>query len=344
MKRFFLLASSALFAACGGSHTLPPDSGTSNPDTGPPPQTSTVDDQCGAASPATVLTDTRRNIPIDTTELTSTIVSTCGGAATIGNDGFLAVDMQAGDAWHFHVKNDPTDPASVDRNPGIYLMSAACDERDCSHVSLSCSDGGDEHFTMVADADGRYFLGIDDGVSGGGRYLLDAIRLVCGDGTEVHGEACDDGNLDDGDGCDHRCQREITVDNPEEREANDDIVSANALVLPDTGELIVSGAIGGPGTCLYGDYFSLDVPEGATIEVDVVDADGAVCSSGALTPFDLSLADAAGELVVNAQTDASGCSQIRASALPGGHYTIEVGLGAETDTVILYRLRVRVTP
>jgi cysteine-rich repeat protein len=211
-------------------------------------------------------------------------------------------------------------------------------------VSTSCTGTGDEHFAFDPDANGRWYIGIDDGETGGGQYMLSAFRLNCGDNMEIHGEGCDDGNLNDGDGCDRHCRVEVSEARAMEIEPNDNHIEANALVMPASNELIFTGVIAGPGACTYADTFAVTLPDQADLQVDALNADGTACASGSLTPYDLSLENSAGETVLANMEDTSGCSIIRATNQEGGTYFVRVSIAAETDTPSNYRLRVRVLP
>ncbi len=302
------------------------------------------DDSCGEDPPGLLLTTTTRGIEIDTTGMSNAIRSSCGGASTEGNDAFIGVLAQAGVYWHFHLKNDPTHVDTVDRQPALYMLPVACDERACTFASDVCAGNGDEHFGFVSPVDGTWYLGIDDRMPGGGHYVLDAIRPTCGDGMTDHGEACDDGNRDDGDGCTHDCLREISADSPSEQEANDNPTEANYLVIPASGEFVVNGAIGGAGTCRYADTFAIDVPAGAHVEVDVLDNTGSVCSDSALTSqYQLALRNGSFADVMAGQNDTTtGCAWIRSQALTsGGRYYVAVTLPAEIASPVAYHLRIR---
>lgn len=316
-------------------------------DSGPPDAGPLIlDDLCGVSPPRLLLTRTTRNIAIDTTGLTNAVTSTCGGAPTLGHDAFIAVDVEAGAYWHFHLHNDTSYSDSINRQPALYLLNSGCDSRECTFSSDVCAASGDEHFGFVAPAAGRWYIGIDDRIAGGGHYLLDAFRPTCGDGTKEHGEACDDGDTDDGDGCNHACLIELTHELPAEREANDNPTEANFLVMDSTNEFVVPGGIGGSGTCRYGDNFAIDVPPGARVEVDVLDAAGAVCADSALTDgYDLALRNSSFTDVVSAQVDATTrCAQVRSPTLSGGVYFVTVVLPQESESAIPYKLRVRIVP
>src|SRR5262245_46685532 len=61
---------------------------------------------------ARVLADTTRMIRIDTTRAADNVRASCTGHASEGNDLFFAIDVAAGEYWHFHLQVDPADSAS----------------------------------------------------------------------------------------------------------------------------------------------------------------------------------------------------------------------------------------
>ncbi|MCZ7685618.1 MAG: hypothetical protein M5U28_45310 [Sandaracinaceae bacterium] len=298
------------------------------------------DDSCGASSPRMILRDTTRDIMIDTTSYTNRNRSSCGGE-TPGSDVFIAVDVVAGEYWHFHLQ-----AVGDGRDPMLYLTQASnCGSLGgCEYVSSQCAGTSDEHFAFVAGADGRWFIGIDDAETGGGQYFLGAYRPVCGDNTDDHGEACDDGNVADGDGCDRRCRVELSDLRTTEMEENNNRVEANAIRLPASNTLDISGTIGGPGQCTYPDVFAISVPADGDLSVDGRQMDGSACTGGATTPFLLALENSRGETVQSRMTDGVGCAVIRGVDLPMGEYFVRVFVDAETAIAADYRLRFALTP
>ncbi len=194
-----------------------------------------------------------------------------------GNDGFFALDLAAGDRWHFHVR--VTDEVA---NPAVYVLRS-CDERACQPGDGNdlCGDGTDEHVSFVAPESGRYYVGIDTRAPGGSNLELLAVSPTCGNGGEPeHSETCDDGNLAAFDGCDPQCRAELTNLAPNEVEPNDDQVGANVLLLDqDTGSINAIGSIGG--RCDFDNFF-LQVPtDGASILAQLSTAGGQACPDDA---------------------------------------------------------------
>lgn len=289
-------------------------------------------------TPLLLVSDTTRDIMIDTTSYSNDNSSACG-AETPGNDAFVAIDVQPGAIWHFHLR-----ALSPGRLPMLYFARAGdCDPRECDFVSTACVGSGDEHFAFEGNAPGIWYVGVDDSAPGGGLYKLDIYRPRCGDGQELHGEACE---KELSEGCDDRCRVELSTLRSGEQEPNDNRVEANALVFPAANELVISGDIGGEAACTYDDVFALTVPDMGDIEIHALQSDGATpCASSSTTPFDLALEDAAGRTVVENRTDTTtGCALIEASDLPGGTYFVRLGITVETLEVALYYLRFRVLP
>jgi cysteine-rich repeat protein len=295
------------------------------------------DDTCGQDPPEFELVDTQMNIAVDTTGYLSDNSSACG-AETPGADVFLGVRVQAGEFWHFHLA--AMTPGLL---PMLYL-TRTCDARDCEYVSAACSGGQDEHFAFIADAPGLWYIGIDDSMTGGGRYSLSAYRPDCGNNEEEHGEGCDDGNATDGDGCDRRCRTELSETSTMEQEPNDNTVEANALRMPVSNVLDVTGNIGGPGACTYADVFAVSVPANGDVNVDALNTDGTACTSSALTPFRFALESSSRTIVESGSTDANGCAVVRATNLAEGTYFVRVEIITELGTAANYRMRTALLP
>ncbi len=295
---------------------------------------------CG--DPATsVISATVNRIPVDTTPFHNTLAPNCSGHAALGNEGFLALDVVAGEYWHLHLQPDPADPASASRDPSIYLLSAGCDERACAESSDSCTGPDGEHFAFVASTGGRWYIGVDDRNPGGGHYLLDVIHPSCGANGVEHGEACDDGNLDDRDGCDHLCRSELSEASRSERIPNKTPVEANVLLVPTSGQMVVEGDIGG--SDCFPDYFAVSVPDGASLDVTALDASELPCVDGVTARLSFSLLNA--DLTqVGGRRDINDCPVIAGRALAAGEYLIRLTASADQPRPEPYRMSVRLTP
>lgn len=295
-----------------------------------------LDETClgPGVTPRMLVRDTTTRIMVDTTSYSNDNSSACG-ADTRGNDAFVAIDVQAGSIWHFHLT-----AITPDRQPMLYFAKAgSCDARECEYVSTACTGPGDEHFAFEASESGTWYVGIDDSATGGGVYRLDAYNPSCGDGVEMHGEACDDGNMEGGDGCDRKCRVELSTLRTGEDEPNDNRVEANAILFPPSNELEITGTIGGPAACTYSDVFATTVPDMGNVEVTVL-ADSSHCPS----PFSLVLEDSRGAVVVENRVDENGCPMIETPDLPGGEYFVRVRITEELENAAPYRLRFRLLP
>jgi cysteine-rich repeat protein len=302
--------------------------------------------------------------------------SSCSGHDAPGNDAFFAIDVQAGEKWHFHVIDQSSD--AKPGNASVYLLPS-CDSRACQPRNALdlCGPGTDEHFTFVASTAGHWYLGIDDRIAGAHKYKVVALRTTCGDGTLEHGEACDDGDRDligAGDECDANC-RSVIPDkaNAVEKEPNDDWTVANMLQMPDNGPaqssvMKVKGSIAS--ICDY-DMFAVNVKQGWGVEVDLHNTNGTPCGkipcqtsddtaycfcggdAGAGTTtcdfpthLRLELLDADGALVLasGAPTATNDCPQIEATEM--NSHNLDEGLyfvrlwGAEKDPELRYEMTI----
>lgn len=290
-------------------------------------------DRCG--DPAAHLITETSVFQVDTRGLGAELDVTC--APSEGNDGFFAIDVQAGEYWHFHLQDDS--PVGVDRKPVLYLLNSSCDPRRCIQISNQCNDGSDEHFAFIPDTGGIWYLGVDDENSGGSVYTLQAVRPDCGNAVTDHGESCDGQP-----GCDSRCRWVLNADANSEKIPNDNITEANVIDLPPSGALEITGDIGGPAACSYPDMFALVIPDGgARLEVDIR-ASGSTCPAAAAAPFELVLLNSAGGMRSGATVDTNGCPIIDAT-LAAGLYYVSVGdTRVDGDRPNPYLLGFTVTP
>jgi cysteine-rich repeat protein len=183
--------------------------------------------------------------------------------------------MNAGEQWHFHVRVQGTGMP----DPAIYVLPG-CDERSCAGGLDECGATRDEHLSFRAAASREYLVGIDSAQPGGARYELIALRAECGNNIREHGESCEDGNRNPGDGCDERCRAELSGPEALEVEPNDDFTDPNVLLIPSAGgTLTVQGRLGG--RCDF-DMFAVTVPAGASVRATMLDVNGMPC--GMLEP------------------------------------------------------------
>ena len=295
-------------------------------------------------------------IMIDTTQATNGQSSNCGRGIP-GNDLFFAVDVAAGDYWHFHLRTDPSDADSANRDPVLYLFQGgpenqatgtrSCGDRSCDFYADRCSSNSDEHFAFVASSEGRWFLGIDDFQAGGGRYILTAYHPNCGDGTLAHGEACDDGNDVNTDTCDNACRKVIVTDGATESRPNDNIVEANVLDIPVSGSLRVRGTVGGATDC-YPDVYAINMPANSRLQVTALESFAAgtevPCDGGTDAPFSLVVRDRAGGSETSGGTDGNGCPILQTGNLAEGEYIVTIDTMRDQADAIPYWMSFQVLP
>jgi cysteine-rich repeat protein len=304
---------------------LEADAGTPAQDSGPEDAGPSVflADVCNDAD-VPVLLSFNDFLDTDTTSLENDYfeLATCLGRNAAGNDGFFAIDMIAGQKWHFHVKVTPGSSA----DPAVYVLGQSCDPRECQPGDglNECIAGQDEHFSFVPDRTDRFLIGVDTIGNGGEALQVLAVRPVCGDGTKEHSESCDDSNTDMGDGCDGSCRAEIpnagATDPNAEVEPNDEpFVNAN-IVDVSAGAVRVTGQLGSK--CDF-DSFGIVVPAGGSVRATLTTPSGEACPAGS-PDLRLTLRDPGGFTEVG-RVD-GGCPAIDGDAfaqgLPSGVYFV----------------------
>ncbi len=288
-----------------------------------------IAESCGV--PVDPISESTRSIVIDTAPLGEPAPSLCG-QAPVAHRAYVAIDATAGSVWHAHVAS--TDAAG---EPSLALLDTACDSRDCVAESSHCDGASDEHFTFSPNADGRYWLALDEASAAGAHYSLDVIEDHCGDAVDEHGEACDDGNLLDEDGCDRRCRVELSSLRTAETEPNDDRFEANTLLL-DGGALTIGGSIAGPGACTYSDTFAVATGAGG-LRVRVESTEGA-CGAASGAQLRLVVTDATGSMLADESFDLGACLEHELADLPAGEVFVALSPPAPADVPLAYRLTV----
>jgi cysteine-rich repeat protein len=121
-----------------------------------------------------------------------------------GNEHIYRIIPTGSGAVNFTVKGEGA------MNPTIYLRSK-CDDKN---TQLRCAEttgaGGTETFSHNMVSGTEYFLVVDGAGSSAGKYKVTAKLTAgpfCGDGKVQDGEACDDINKTDNDGCSPSCQQ-----------------------------------------------------------------------------------------------------------------------------------------
>lgn len=289
-----------------------------------------LSDQCDTTAEAVEPIDAHRHAAL--MELGDDVSSlpACGVSGLSGPDGFVVVELGAGEHWHFMVKPPP------DVDVAMYFLET-CDPRSasCPHVVDRCPAGVAEECTIRSPVAQRYYLGFD--TRGGGDELEVTItRTRCGDGVLEHGEGCDDGNIFDMDGCDSACRVELLSAAADECEPNDWHSEANVVYLEGGGTIEVAGQIGG--LCDL-DHFNVHVSAGATIRAEILGADAMPCPAD-MPLTTLALVNPSSTAELAAQQGA--CPIIQATVAEAGDYHViyvSSESGAEASTA-LYTLRI----
>lgn len=281
---------------------------------------------------------------IDTTSLGADF--TILGMATGGNDAFFRFNGSSGQFWHFHLA-----ALTPGRNPVLYVVQASggiCSSSTVAVRNACTMTEGDEHFAFVVPSNGEYFLGVDDGTAGGGRYRLQVIRPTCGNGMQEHGEPCDEGAAGSP-VCDATCHILLSdLDATGETMVpigrhNDTSTEAMRVILNDAmPTLTVRGTIP-PGDC-YPDVFSVDVAANTRISVTARNAtSGAACAAAAEAPYSLELKNAADTRIAGG-VDGLGCPTINQMLTNEGRYFVWLTSTGDGTRPTNYTLRFERTP
>ena len=269
-----------------------------------------VAELCGGDAPVQAA---NTSIMVDTTTMRDDLnaeVAGCIGQGSPGNDGFFAVEMQEGEKWHFHVRNN----SGSGVNPSIYILNSTCDDRTCQAGDAIdvCTVDRDEHLSFVADRTGLFYVGIDSRDVGGGIFNVELWRPECGNGTLEHSEGCDDPADTT---CDSEC-RHIIGSGESEQEPNDDFTSANTT-LTGAGSMTMNAQL--VDLCDL-DMSAMDLPANTTLTAVVLDRSGVACGTSA-PEIELELLDSTGVNVIGAgSTGGAGgeCPSIEGAAFATG--------------------------
>jgi cysteine-rich repeat protein len=199
-----------------------------------------------------------------------------------GPDGVIGLKLAAQERvavrYDFAKAPGEQDP---DVDLAMYLMGS-CGTAGFIRRNDRCPSGqGEDLWWQMNDVAAAYYLGFDSkGYDQGSidpRVKLTVSFPRYGDGVVDEGEACDDSNKIDADGCTHDGLWELKYAGSivQEKEPNDHPWGAN-VILMDVGQTMVVSALTS-GTC-DNDFFALDVPEGAFPRVEMLDSNGQPCN------------------------------------------------------------------
>jgi len=164
----------------------------------------------------------------------------------------------------------------------------------------------------------------DRDTSSGFELLALAREVSCGDGYRDLDEECDDGNMQDDDGCSNACEFQ-----PDEVEPNDTPEQATAYVPP-----WFFGAISEPSDV---DVVSVEVPQGYRLSARTLDLGDGACAMLELDSS-LELLTQEGELVDLDDDGGIGfCSALVVSGLAAGTYFVRIAASGAAES-FLYRL------
>jgi len=315
--------------------SLPPgpvDAGDDDDDMGDDDDDLVPADECGRPDTPTLPRVPAQTVDVDTRDFTDETRLSCSGiGGTVGADAFFAIDVEPRDFWHFHLT--PRDEGEA-RDAVLYLLQASgsvCNTRSCQQLSNRCVNFGAEHFGFRAGPNdrGRFYLGIDDLVPGGGVYELEVFRPECGNDDAEHGEGCDGDER-----CDAFCRTSLTGPVADEAGAVPPNTPDEAFTLvlpPGGGSIVVRGnadndTSDGADECDYPDYFAVNVPQGGTVEAVIVDRAGADCDAPGdvdNVSFELQTRTLT-RVAVSTPAAGSGCPELRAEDLDEGQYLLLV--------------------
>jgi cysteine-rich repeat protein len=269
------------------------------------PRAISLAERCESMGSIPVLAAGGAPYEIDTRSMTSDYreLSACVGHELPGNDGFVAVDMKAGEKWHVHIN-----PATADYDPALYIL-ASCDERACGATTAidECGPGKSEHLSFIAPATSRYLVGIDSPTTGGGQATVVIARPQCGNNIVEHSETCDDGNTMSGDGCDSLCRKELPA-TTNEMEPNDDLRAAN--ILPMKGASAPTRVTAQIATRCDHDMYSVTVPAGGSIKARVTAMTATCTADGTAARLSLVASDGQTEIGLGTPPTGDDCPAI----------------------------------
>lgn len=239
--------------------------------------------------------------------------SSCGGAA-VGSE--VAYQVTIAETGKFDVMLSSANALSVS-------VRTLCGEEA---TELEC--GLRTRVTLDVEAGDIYFI-IVDGASGvdSGSFLLELTsrQVACGDAIRDELEECDDGNVNDGDGCDPDCNLESSESEPNNTRPSADTYDFQ----PWFAEIGTVGDV---------DFFRIPLSaESSTLVVDTLNLGDGACGLNLMdTVVDILDTTVNGNALLATDDDSGDgdCAQAFATGLPPGNYFVRVraGDGAQPAT------------
>jgi cysteine-rich repeat protein len=273
-----------------------------------------------------------------------------------GPDGVLGVKLAATErvSVKYEVLPEEGQATAPPIDLAMYLMSQ-CDVAGYIRRNDRCPAGEPEDvWWQMNDVAGTYFLGFDSKPYDTAMYdpwvKLTVNFPRYGDGKVDPGEACDDGNTANGDGCTHDGLIELKNSSivVYEKEPNNHPWGGNLLLLSSGQTMTIAGNTGQ--TC-DNDFFAIDVPEGHFPRTTMLDGNGRDCpaSVGKIT-MQLNELNGVGNLEQTKLGDGlpvapNSCpsfdeNSLGLGGLKAGRYVIELKGFEPGKTNIPYRLKV----
>lgn len=249
--------------------------------------------------------------------------SSCGGSAASGAEVVYQVAI--------------SEDAKLDVSLSSALPLSLSVRNSCAAPESELACGGLTRLTLDATAGDIYFIVVNAASeSDVGAYELELAtrQPACGDGIRDSHEACDDGNINDGDGCDPDCGLEAS-----ESEPNDTLGSADLFTFERWFAQISPAA--------DEDYYRVTlVATSSTLVVETANLGDGACGLNLMdTVIDILDTDANANAALATDDDGGdgACARAVARGLPPGEYGVRVraAAGAEPAT-FPYRLDIAV--
>lgn len=319
-----LLGLALPLAACPSGRGGGDDDDTSDDDDATPPgdddddATPDTGDPCEALSDITVNVNAS-NVLGSTNGENDTVIASCsnGGVA----DAIFVFTAETAGTFVVSTDHEGTDFDT--------LLFAYSDCADPTGSELACNDDvADQVPTSTiefeAAAGAEIYIAVE-GYDGTGSFELSIEAAVCGDDHVASTEACDDGNLDTGDGCDDDCRWECVDDS---REDDDTLADATDLsgALPATisdGVLCPDDESSDPDLAgLFGDWFQVQVTEDGQFVEAQIDVGGTLVTACEEQSLNVTIVNADLQAIAPPVESETGCQTVAAEPAPGTYYVL----------------------